>query len=53
MLRRTACLQAQFGRYGDIIYVKIPPGKGCGFVQYVHRSVAEVAMTTMQSQVPF
>ena len=44
-------LQAQFGRFGDIIYVKIPPGKGCGFVQYVHRSVAEVAMTTMQGQV--
>lgn len=44
-------LQAQFGRFGDIIYVKIPPGKGCGFVQYVHRSVAEVALATMQAQV--
>jgi hypothetical protein len=22
---------------GDLIYVKIPVGKGCGFVQYVSR----------------
>ena len=44
-------LHALFGRFGDIIYVKIPPGKGCGFVQYVHRPVAETAMKTMQSQV--
>ena len=43
-------LHSMFGRFGEIIYVKIPPGKGCGFVQYVHRSVAEVAMATMQSQ---
>ena len=40
-----------FGRFGDIIYVKIPPGKGCGFVQFVHRPVAEIAMASMQSQV--
>lgn len=44
-------LQNLFGRFGDIIYVKVPPGKGCGFVQYVHRPVAELAMATMQSQV--
>lgn len=44
-------LHSLFGRFGDIIYVKIPPGKGCGFVQYVLRPVAEVAMATMQSQV--
>lgn len=44
-------LRILFGRFGDIIYVKIPPGKGCGFVQYVHRPVAELAMQTMQSQV--
>ena len=43
-------LQNLFGRFGDIIYVKVPPGKGCGFVQYVHRPVAELAMSTMQSQ---
>lgn len=44
-------LHALFGRFGEIIYVKIPPGKGCGFVQYVHRPVAETAMKAMQSQV--
>ncbi|RMZ52657.1 hypothetical protein APUTEX25_000776, partial [Auxenochlorella protothecoides] len=30
-------LRAVFGRFGDIIYVKIPAGKGCGFVQFVLR----------------
>ena len=44
-------LSSLFGRFGDMIYVKVPPGKGCGFVQYVHRPVAEVAMSTMQAQV--
>ncbi|KAK9812059.1 hypothetical protein WJX73_001938 [Symbiochloris irregularis] len=43
-------LHALFGRFGEIIYVKVPPGKGCGFVQYVHRPVAETAMKAMQSQ---
>ena len=38
-------------RFGDIIYVKIPAGKGCGFVQFVLRTAAERAMTTMNGQV--
>jgi RNA recognition motif-containing protein len=29
---RQICMQL-----GDLIYVKIPVGKGCGFVQYVSR----------------
>ncbi|XP_047089612.1 polyadenylate-binding protein RBP47B' [Lolium rigidum] len=29
---------------GDLIYVKIPVGKGCGFVQYVSRASAEEAV---------
>ncbi|KAF9430394.1 hypothetical protein BGZ94_007045 [Podila epigama] len=37
-------LRAIFGVYGEISYVKIPPGKGCGFVQYVHRQSAEMAI---------
>lgn len=46
-----ADLRAIFGRFGDIVYVKIPTGKGCGFVQYVERSVAERAMAQMHGQV--
>ena len=37
-----------FGRYGDIVYTKIPPGKGCGFAQFVQRAAAEAAMGQMQ-----
>ena len=44
-------LRTIFGRYGDIIYTKIPPGKGCGFVQFVQRTAAETAMAQMQGQV--
>ena len=29
-------------------YVKIPPGKGCGFVQFVQRHAAEMAINQMQ-----
>ncbi|OIW24655.1 hypothetical protein CONLIGDRAFT_692122 [Coniochaeta ligniaria NRRL 30616] len=28
--------------------LKIPPGKGCGFVQFVHRHAAEMAINQMQ-----
>ena len=41
-------LRVLFGRYGDIVYTKIPPGKGCGFVQFVQRPAAEAAMGQMQ-----
>ena len=41
-------LRILFGRYGDIVYTKIPPGKGCGFVQFVQRPAAEAAMGQMQ-----
>lgn len=44
-------LRAVFARFGDIIYVKIPQGKGCGFVQFVLRTAAERAMATMNAQV--
>ncbi|KAF9897934.1 tRNA selenocysteine 1-associated protein 1, partial [Lobosporangium transversale] len=36
-----------FAAYGDITYVKIPPGKGCGFVQFVHRQSAEMAINQL------
>ncbi|TFJ87011.1 hypothetical protein NSK_001345 [Nannochloropsis salina CCMP1776] len=41
-------LREAFSEYGDIIYVKIPPGRGCGFVQYVNRTSAETAIAKMQ-----
>lgn len=40
-------LRQYFCIFGDIIYVKIPPGKGCGFVQYVTRQSAELAIEQM------
>src|SRR5690606_25828415 len=30
-------LRSFFQGFGEITYVKIPPGKGCGFVQFVQR----------------
>ncbi|CAN6672526.1 protein Nam8p [Trichomonascus vanleenenianus] len=41
-------LRSYFQGFGDITYVKIPPGKGCGFVQFVQRHSAEAAITQMQ-----
>ncbi|KAI9026940.1 hypothetical protein DFJ74DRAFT_529873 [Hyaloraphidium curvatum] len=37
-------LRSFFAPYGIITYVKIPPGKGCGFVQYADRPSAEMAI---------
>jgi RNA recognition motif-containing protein len=37
-------LCSYFQPYGMITYVKIPPGKGCGFVQFAERPAAEAAM---------
>mmetsp|Transcript_5382 Transcript_5382/g.11823 ORF Transcript_5382/g.11823 Transcript_5382/m.11823 type:complete len:327 (-) Transcript_5382:2030-3010(-) len=44
-------LRNVFLRYGDIVYVKIPQGKGCGFVQFVDRRAAEVAMSEMSGAI--
>lgn len=41
-------LRSYFNNFGEITYVKIPPGKGCGFVQFVTRQSAEAAITQMQ-----
>ncbi|EPY53639.1 RNA-binding protein [Schizosaccharomyces cryophilus OY26] len=41
-------LHALFQNFGDITYVKIPPGKGCGFVQFVSRQSAELAIAQLQ-----
>lgn len=41
-------LRSFFRGFGEITYVKIPPGKGCGFVQFVQRHAAEMAINQMQ-----
>lgn len=41
-------LRLYFQPFGDITYVKIPLGKGCGFVQYTTRASAELAIANMQ-----
>lgn len=40
-------LRAHFAPYGDIVYVKIPSGKGCGFVHFAHRIMAEAAINSL------
>lgn len=40
-------LASHFAPFGPIVYVKIPPGKGCGFVSFVHRSSAENAIAQL------
>lgn len=40
-------LRHYFSPFGEVSYVKIPPGKGCGFVQYVTRASAEQAIERM------
>ncbi|KAI8814760.1 hypothetical protein BJ742DRAFT_653864, partial [Cladochytrium replicatum] len=44
-------LRSYFAPFGEITYVKIPNGKGCGFVQYLHRQSAEMAILQMQNAV--
>lgn len=41
-------LRDLFSPFGEIIYVKIPFGKGCGFVQYTTRQSAETAILNMK-----
>ena len=36
-----------FAGYGDIVGVKVPPGRGCAFVQFVLRRNAELAINNM------
>ncbi|MCO5565874.1 hypothetical protein L7F22_019549 [Adiantum nelumboides] len=41
-------LKTFFMPFGEIKYVKIPPGKGCGFVQFLNKADAERAIDRMQ-----
>ncbi|GFP87008.1 polyadenylate-binding protein rbp47b' [Phtheirospermum japonicum] len=44
-------LRQIFLQFGDIIYVKIPAAKGCGFVQFAARTSAEESIQRMQGAV--
>ncbi|KAJ3004892.1 UNVERIFIED_CONTAM: tRNA selenocysteine 1-associated protein 1, partial [Siphonaria sp. JEL0065] len=44
-------LRSHFGQFGEIVYTKIPPGKGCGFVQYSTRQSAEYAIQAMNNAI--
>ncbi|KAF1774800.1 Nucleotide-binding alpha-beta plait domain [Phytophthora cactorum] len=44
-------LRARFGALGEIVSVKVPPGRGCGFVQYTSKEAAEVAISQMNGTV--
>ncbi|GAA5962147.1 hypothetical protein JCM21900_006983 [Sporobolomyces salmonicolor] len=40
-------LKSFFHHFGEITYCKIPTGKGCGFVQFIRRQDAELAIAKM------
>lgn len=44
-------LRQTFSQYGEITSVKIPVGKGCGFVQFAERSKAEEALQKLNGTV--
>ncbi|KAH8932434.1 hypothetical protein BDL97_19G071000 [Sphagnum fallax] len=44
-------LKAVFAQFGELVYVKIPLGKGCGFVQFTHRASAEEALQRVHGTV--
>ncbi|KAG0592365.1 hypothetical protein M758_1G240700 [Ceratodon purpureus] len=44
-------LRNVFGQFGELVYVKIPAGKGCGFVQFTHRASAEEALQRLHQTV--
>ncbi|XP_054777439.1 LOW QUALITY PROTEIN: polyadenylate-binding protein RBP45-like [Prosopis cineraria] len=44
-------LRQVFGQYGELVHVKIPAGKRCGFVQFADRSCAEEALRGLNGTV--
>ncbi|KFK29206.1 hypothetical protein AALP_AA7G103000 [Arabis alpina] len=40
-------LKSVFGQFGELVHVKIPAGKRCGFVQYANRACAEQALSVL------
>mmetsp|Transcript_28513 Transcript_28513/g.72163 ORF Transcript_28513/g.72163 Transcript_28513/m.72163 type:complete len:424 (-) Transcript_28513:374-1645(-) len=41
-------LHGAFSRFGPLVYVRVPPGKACGFVQFANRASSEAALQEMQ-----
>lgn len=41
-------LRSIFEPFGPIVYINIPKGKGCGFIQFVDRQSGEAAISDMQ-----
>ncbi|KAJ0409790.1 hypothetical protein ATCC90586_005357 [Pythium insidiosum] len=44
-------LRARFAPFGEITSVRIPPGRGCGFVHYVSKESAEMAISQLNGAV--
>ncbi|KFK39249.1 hypothetical protein AALP_AA3G219800 [Arabis alpina] len=44
-------LRQPFSQFGDVVSVKIPVGKGCGFVQFANRNGAEDAIQNLNGTV--
>ncbi|KAG8386134.1 hypothetical protein BUALT_Bualt03G0117400 [Buddleja alternifolia] len=44
-------LRQVFSQYGELVHVKIPVGKRCGFVQFADRSCAEQALANLNGTV--
>ncbi|XP_058097053.1 polyadenylate-binding protein RBP47-like [Magnolia sinica] len=44
-------LRQAFSQYGEVVSVKIPIGKGCGFVQFAQRNNAEEALQKLNGAV--
>ncbi|KAI3726693.1 hypothetical protein L1987_66493 [Smallanthus sonchifolius] len=42
-------LRQPFSQYGELLSVKIPAGKGCGFVQFANRANAEEALQKLNA----
>ncbi|XP_058209692.1 polyadenylate-binding protein RBP45-like isoform X2 [Rhododendron vialii] len=40
-------LRQVFGQFGELVHVKIPAGKRCGFVQFADRACAEQALSVL------
>ena len=40
-------LRTHFEAFGDLVYVKIPAGQGCGFVQFTQRANAEASIQAL------
>ncbi|XP_057974178.1 polyadenylate-binding protein RBP47-like [Malania oleifera] len=44
-------LRQPFTQYGEVVSVKIPSGKGCGFVQFANRNDAEEALQKLNGTI--